>query len=82
MSERLWKTLRKFADFQAEYEVSIPFTRLNVFSASLQAPDFIPTDAAAFDDLFQRRKKRPSCCRGWVNPSVLVWFRLLPRIAI
>ena len=27
MSERLLKTLRKFADFQAEYEGSIPFTR-------------------------------------------------------
>jgi len=52
MSERLLKTLRKFADFQAEYEVSIPVTRLNVFCALLPAPDFIPTNAAAFDDLF------------------------------
>jgi hypothetical protein len=26
MSERLLKTFRKFADFQAEYEGSIPFT--------------------------------------------------------
>ena len=29
MSERLLKPLRKFADFQAEYEGSIPFTRSN-----------------------------------------------------
>ena len=27
MSERVLKTLRKFGDFQAEYEGSIPFTR-------------------------------------------------------
>jgi len=76
------KTLRKSGDFQAEFEISIPFTRLNVFDGSLRAPDFIPTNAAAFDVLFQRRKERPSCCRRWVNPYVLVWFRPLPRIAI
>ena len=32
MSERLLKTLRKFADFQAEYEGSIPFTRSKAIS--------------------------------------------------
>jgi len=57
MSERLLKTLRKSGDFQAEYEGSIPFTRLNVFGASLRAPDFVSTSAAAFHDLFQQRKK-------------------------
>jgi hypothetical protein len=31
MSERLLKTLRKFADFQAEYEGSIPSTRSKQF---------------------------------------------------
>ena len=31
MSERLLKRLRKFEDFQAEYEGSIPFTRSNDF---------------------------------------------------
>jgi hypothetical protein len=31
MSERLLKILRKFADFQAEYEGSIPFTRSNSY---------------------------------------------------
>jgi hypothetical protein len=32
MSERLLKTLEKFADFQAEYEGSIPFTRSKAIS--------------------------------------------------
>jgi len=32
MLERLLKTLRKFADFQAEYEGSIPFTRSKAIS--------------------------------------------------
>ena len=71
MLERVLKTLRKFPDFQAEYEGSIPFTRLNVFCALLPAPDFIPTNAAAFEDLFQERKMRPSYCRHWVNPFAL-----------
>ncbi len=31
MSERHLKTLEKFADFQAEYEGSIPFTRSNSY---------------------------------------------------
>ncbi len=31
MSERLLKTLEKFADFQAEYEGSIPFTRSIIY---------------------------------------------------
>ena len=43
MSERLLKTLPKFADFQAEYEGSIPFTRFNVFSALDRAQNLIPT---------------------------------------
>jgi len=32
MSEWLLKTLRKFVDFQAEYEGSIPFTRSKAIS--------------------------------------------------
>ena len=46
MSERLLKILRKFADFQAEYEGSIPFIRSSVFSTLTRAPDCIPTDPA------------------------------------
>ena len=44
ISEQLLKTLRKFSDFQAEYEGSLYFTRSNVFRALARAPDFVPTN--------------------------------------
>jgi hypothetical protein len=47
MSEWAIKTLRKLADFQAEYEGSIPFTRSNSFNALSPSPILIPTNAAA-----------------------------------
>src|SRR5450631_2195645 len=44
MSERLLKTLRKFADFQAEYEGSNPFICSNVLQHLARAPNFILTN--------------------------------------
>jgi hypothetical protein len=37
MSEWTLKALRKFEDFQAEYEGSIPFTRSTIFYATLRS---------------------------------------------
>ena len=42
MSERLMKTLRKFGDFQAEYEGSIPFIRSSYFIDLARRSDFDP----------------------------------------
>ncbi|MEO6946106.1 MAG: hypothetical protein ABI146_01185, partial [Nitrobacter sp.] len=47
MSERLLKTLRKFADFQAEYEGTTPFIPSSIFSNLTRAPDRIPTCSGA-----------------------------------
>ena len=44
MSERLLKTLRKFGDFQAEYEGSIPFTRSSLFKDLAIGTNFILTN--------------------------------------
>jgi len=47
MSERLLKTLPKFADFQAEYKGAPLFIRSSVFSTLTRAPDCIPTNPDA-----------------------------------
>jgi hypothetical protein len=58
MSERLLKTSRKFGDFQAEYEGSIPFTR----SISISFITWLPQGAC--NDLHSSRACFDSCrCR-------------------
>ena len=47
MLEPLLKTLRKFADFQAEYKGAPLFIRSSVFSTLTRAPDCIPTNPDA-----------------------------------
>ncbi|WKA26355.1 hypothetical protein [Bradyrhizobium roseum] len=43
MSESALRQQRKFEDFQAEYEGSIPFTRSNVFNYLSDLLIYIPT---------------------------------------
>jgi hypothetical protein len=47
MSEWVLKTLRKFEDFQAEYEGSIPFTRSNKLLPAIQG--FLELSGNIFD---------------------------------
>jgi hypothetical protein len=47
LSESALKQQRKFEDFQAEYEGSIPSTRSKFFNDLARGSDFIPTNGAA-----------------------------------